>query len=395
MPSPPRKRKHIPRQQWLPPHAGYTARPPLARSTGIPAAKAYLHATEWRRQGMLAAGCHPPDKTYNGGTTADPDFYIIYRSPNRIREDDGDHDPDLNIAGIIQPWHIGVEVPDPRIQWYKVSGGALTSTPYDPSGTPTYSGWATYGDISEAELIQLAGLTADPNGASFVMGHLDCRDIMVASLGLWWEPVAPENIDEFNCEIIIEGFERGNVIRGASAAGLGDPTRNSLGQLLQRIGDGTHTQWGVDRCTSRVLFQWNHGIGWYCDNTGGYVNIFGNFTFKFQCRNPQNKSGAGDKQKCLPVMVVSGGAEGDTIKLESTTAGDTWEYTFPAAAPGVPTLIAYNSANATDVQNAASKELNCDIDAAETVTVSANVANGGEVYIHSLYLEEAPGLVDV
>ena len=321
---------------------GYIGEPPLSDKLAMPLARLFQYLNNWAMNYQIFSfsNCSYDEVEEQGDgwytwteitqEKEDGVFFVIVHSPPAASAED------RLLQGVLVPWHYRPHIDSvsgdydsrPLIEWGK-----------SPSFSSLWESHATYGwdRFSQADS-QL------PTGGEILLGGTDfkytpvasggwdvyrliTRNIRTAALGIW--PAPFYTLDDDQAQILLTRVAKGEVIRGYT----GSTDKESLGDLIHLVGDGTMDDDVLSNMSMRCLFQWGHPIGvWSSDSS--YVDLgvlsteSGHATYKVQ---PPQWSPTYHSSTCkaYPALVVStsGAAVGNEAHVRLTAVGtsDTWD----------------------------------------------------------------------
>ncbi|MBW2637306.1 MAG: hypothetical protein JRC86_07275, partial [Deltaproteobacteria bacterium] len=194
---------------------------------------------------------------------------------------------------------------------------------------------------------------------------------------LMWLP--DETVQNGNIELKASSMSPGRIIK--------EP--ESLGEMVELIGDGDNFKESIERMTRRTFFNYSAPGGCVIPGTGSKNNIFVSpdatpiaADFPARCRNLDN---AGFAKYCYPAAVIEVDQTSGTQRLyfENVTGGYSWYYEVQPGDPtGTPFLV---HPGRTGASSSSGMKVSTTID--HFIELSATVNNGATmiVYNHSLF----------
>lgn len=370
---------HQRKGDWLDWRNCYIGHPPSANQTGIPAQRLWSWLSQWRQLEYLASYIGRPDKLINGN--GNNDFHIILYAPEKT--DTGNATRQLGCY--IRLWDIDFAgAGDLDCNWCDPYNTGAPVDVWDLDSSFASGTDDTYGDIAGvgcAEVFLYDGLTYTPTTGTDGFRHskLTMDNGCVACLTMFEMP----EMDLTATNLVVAAGDVGvnEIIRGFDTT-----PGNSLGALIDLVGDGDHQDESAEANTHRCLFQTTFPVGVYQTNTGGAQNFWqdsdGNgFTYRIRTRN---LTGASSGTATTYPAIVLTADEGVDVVFTSGTAGDTWTYTVGVG--GVTDQLVTHS-DRTDGQT---DGLQVDNDAVETITITVDAGAAEECTLQTVSLWEAP-----
>ena len=363
---------------------GYIGEPPSSKGIGYPAAKSFQYLNNWAQNGQIFTYSGPPDYTMNSDVAVDSNFYIVLHGPPLT---DGSQ-ANRRLGGYLLPWRykaqtgaeFGEYVADVQVKWTPPGDSQVDLIdivaefqPWTGTSTKGYGQRLNTGRANGFELGTDNFYYTPDSTNRFSYGVLYTEGICPAALGVWTMPIP--NISTTNEQIQLKNFGPGRCIRGYT----GDD-RQSVGDLIHRMGMEDWDEDYVMNNARRCLFQWGHPVGVYTASTS-YVEMFSSARYRVTSQNVMgSSSGTVDAYPAIVASATNASVSNPGyVKLSSTTGADTWEVE-----------ITGDSVALYDYSDASNDKLAIDSDATDSIKVEMKAPTGGsgELLLRTISLWE-------
>jgi hypothetical protein len=246
--------------------------PPLADKTAKPLLESFHYQNHWIQGGQMFTFQNGIDDTQGDdiGTSENGSYYIIL--PGSEKQDTSNADRELE--GVLIPWFAeptvaaGAFTQYVEVTWQQNGGTAQTlyqSAETIESGNPlNKTGFVLK---SRRGTNQNFRYTPDTAGG-WDFGTLTTKGIHTAALGVW---LAPDRwLTESQAVVQDARMASGEVIRGQGTG----TTKNSLGDLVSRVGLDDDDYDGMLQNATQCVWQWGHPYGTYTE-TNSLVTMGG------------------------------------------------------------------------------------------------------------------------
>lgn len=302
------------------------AQPALSNKTGVPLVRSYRYLNNWIQTGQLFSFSNGIDSTYGDdvGSTENGLFHIILptsykaESTNRLLE------------GRLIPWFYeptsGVQ--DVEVLWQQSGGTSQTlynsenkkveGTPVDRRGWLLKTKWTSSGT-------EEFGYDPSSGGGNWTYGILTTKGIHTAALGVW---SAPDNwLSNKQAVVLYERMAKGEIIRGYTT----EDGRESVGELMSRVGANLDTEDGLLQNATRCVWQWGFPTGVY--TTSNSYQQVGASGVEYKLYVPDLWSSSTIEVYPTAILQVDGSSGGDPAYFRLTAedlggGADTWTLTL-------------------------------------------------------------------
>lgn len=352
---------------------GYSCEPPSGVSVGKKLQHAYSHHCHYRYDGLIAGGTFQPT-VYTG---YDSTLYFVLHCPPRP-----DASNPLRRLGVVVGTY-GREAADTGNSNIAIREGLSGSyaTVWEAALAPVASPYneihLTYGSATVTPPGTGVGSPAMDNDA-FKVFEVKFANLMPSQCFLMWLP--DETVQPGNVALTSEQMAPGRIIK--------EP--DSLGEMVELIGDGNTFVESIERMTRRTFFNYSCPTGCSIAGSGSKIDIFTQpggvaALFPARCRNLDN---AGEGKYCYPAAVITRttGSDWSKIYFENVTQGTSWHYEIQTGDPLNTPFLIHAGRNGTS--NSSGIKVGTTAD--NYFKLSANIATGSTVTIGNHALFEGP-----
>ena len=365
---------HAKEPQYQNESLGYSCEPPSGVSVGKKLQHAYSHHCHYRYEGPVGGGSYNHGKYSNA---YDSILYFVLHCPPRP-----DAANPLRRLGVVVGTYgrESADTGDSRIEIREGLTGSYTTAWESPIEAVT---------SLKYQILRIEGSTTiTPPGTgvgsptmandAFKVFEVKLTNMQPTQCFLMWLP--DDTVQPGNVALTSEQMAPGRIIK--------EP--NSLGEMVELIGDGNTFAESIERMTRRTFFNYSCPTQCYIAGTGSKIDIFtttgGNAAqFPARCRNLDN---AGEGKYCYPaaVIYVTGNDRGERLYFDNITQGSSWYYEIQSGDPiNTPFLVHPGRTGASS-----SAGIKVGTTADNYFKLSANVSSGRAMWVYNHALFEGP-----